>query len=322
MSSPVTPDAIAHAYRLLLDREPDPGGLEHYRRMAAEGRLTLARLREILLASEEYRTRARARRRRVDLGGVVVILDPEDPAFGGSIAASGDWEPHIAATIARHLSPGATFVDIGANIGTMAFRAARLVGPAGKVIAFEPDPANAALFLQGVVANGFTQVTLLPVALSDAPAVFSLQGGSNAYMVAAETTEVMAQAMRGDDLLGAEPRIDLVKLDIEGHEPRALRGLGATLARHRPWVLAEFNPRCLRGHGGTDPADFAAQVFGLAPRVTAIRHDGREVACDSPAALLQLWQACDREAAASGHLPPGMAHLDLLFRVGAAPRMP
>lgn len=313
---PPGPADIRVAYRLLLDREPDPGGLEHYGRQAAAGELSFARLREILLASEEYRSKARQRRAKVDIGGAVVVVDPEEPAFGAHVARHGHWEPHIAAVLARHLAPGAVFVDVGANVGVMAFRAARLVGPTGKVIAFEPDPANAVLFLQGVAANGFAQVRLFPLALSDAPAVFAMQGGSNGYLVAAGTTEVMAQAIPGDELLGGEPRVDLVKLDIEGHEPRALRGLARVLARHRPWVLCEFNPRCLRAHGGTRPADFAAQLFALAgpPGVTAIRHDGREAPIGSPAALLAFWEDCDREAVASGHLPPGMVHLDLLFR--------
>lgn len=311
-----TAQDIRAAYRLLLGREADEEGLAHYGRLAEEGRLTLERLREILLSSEEYRRRHRARRRQVDLGGVTVVVDPEDPAFGRVIAASGTWEPHVAAAILRLLEPGGVFVDVGANVGAMAFRAARRVGPGGKVIAFEPDPLNASLFLQGVAANGFTQVRLHPVALSDAPAVFALQGGSNAYLVEAGATDVMAQAMRGDDLLRGETRIDLIKLDIEGHEPQALRGLRETLTWRRPWVLVEFNPRCLREHIGERPEAFAAELFALSPSIAAIRPGGRTDSFAGPEALMAFWSDCDREATRSGALPAGMLHLDLLFRAG------
>ena len=316
-TSPVaTPEEIRFAYRLLLDREPDPAGLAHYTAMAATHRLTLAQLRDIFLISEEYRGRVRGRVVQVDIGGCVVVVDPADPIFGATIARHRMWEPHLRAILMRHLAPGSVYVDIGANLGTMAFPAAVRVGPGGKVIAFEPDPTNIAQFLQGVAANGFGHVTLFPVALSDARAVFALQGGSNAYLVAPGGSDLMAQAMMGDDLLGAEPRIDVIKLDIEGHEPFALRGLARTLACHRPLVLCEFNPRCLHDHIGLPPAAFAAEIFALTRAVTAIEHDGRENAVASAADLLALWAARNAQAVATGHLPDGMLHVDLLFRPG------
>lgn len=309
-----TEDDIRHAYRLLLDREPDPGGLAHYAAMARDGALSRERLREIFLASEEYRIRHRARIVTVDIGGVSVVVDAADPAFGATIAQHHDWEPHLSAVLGRHLRAGDVFVDVGANVGVLAFRAARLVGDGGKVIAFEPDPANAALFLRSLVANGFAHVTLFPFALSDRRAVFALQGGSNAYLVAAGTTDILVQAMPGDDLLDAEARVDMIKLDIEGHEPRALGGLARTLARHRPLVLCEFNPRCLRDHAGMDLADAARQIFALTPSLTAIEYDGRETTLTEAVDLVGFWSARNAAAVAGGLLPDGMLHLDLLFR--------
>lgn len=305
---------IRSAYRLLLGREADPGGLAHYAALAERGELGFDRLREVMLGSDEYRRRLRSRRRGIRIGGATVVVDEAERDFGAAIARDGVWEPHVLALLDRLLAPGAVFVDVGANVGAMALPAAARVGPTGRVIGFEPLPANATLFLQGVVANGFGHVVLYPLALSDAPGVFAMQGGSNGYLVAPERTELMVQAVRGDDLLAGEPRIDLVKLDIEGREPWALRGLARTLARHRPWVLCEFNPRCLALHPGASAESMAAQVFALAPEVTALRHDGREERLGSAAALLEFWAACDREAVAGGLLPPGMVHLDLLFR--------
>ncbi len=313
---PVTPEEIRFAYRLLLGREPDPGGLAHYSAMARQAGLTPEGLREILMASEEYRRRARQRVVEVPIGDYRVIVDPMEPCFGAVVARDRSWEPHIAAVIGRVLSPGGVHVDIGANIGITAFRAARCVGPSGKVIAFEPDPTNAALFLRGVAANGFGNVTLFPLALSDRREVFAMQGGSNGYLVPAAQTDIAIQAIPGDDLLAAEPRIDLVKIDIEGHEPAALRGLTQTLARHRPQLLCEFNPRCLRDHAGVALEDFAAQLFALAPEVTAIEHDGRETRFGAAADLGAFWRHCNARAVATGFLPDGMVHLDLLFRPG------
>lgn len=314
-----TADEIRTAYRLLLDREPDEAGMAFYGRLAEAGQLDFARLREILLASEEYRLRFRHRRVTVELRGAKLVVDAEDPAFGAGLAGGAPHDPLVAAVLHRLLRPAAVYVDIGANIGALALPAALRVGPRGKVIGFEPDPANASLFLAGVAANGFSQVRLFPLALSDAPGVFALQGASNAYLVPPGETDVMVQAMPGDELLAAEPRIDVVKLDIEGHEPRALAGLARTLARHRPWIVLEFNPRCLRDHGGTTPERFAEQLFALTPRVQVL-HPEKEVLADTPADLLAAWRAANAQAVTEGGLPDGMAHLDLVFRVGCAPK--
>ncbi|HYF09655.1 MAG TPA: FkbM family methyltransferase [Acetobacteraceae bacterium] len=314
--APLGEDEIRFAYRLLLDREADPAGLAHYVAMARRIGLTPGRLREIMLASDEYRQRNRRRVQPVEVGDHVVVVDPMEPCFGVIIARYHGWEPHIAAVIGRLLTAGAVHVDVGANVGITAFRAARLVGEGGKVIAFEPDPNNAALFLRGVAANGFRHVTLFPLALSDRRAVFSLQGGSNGYLVPPEWSDLAIQAIPGDDMLDREPRVDLIKLDIEGHEPAALRGLAHTIARHRPWVLCEYNPLCLRDHAALDQAEFAAQIFAMTPAATAIEHDGRETRLGSAAELVGFWQDCNARAVAGGLLPDGVVHLDLLFRPG------
>lgn len=316
MAIPVSLAEVHCAYRLLLDRVADPASLANYAREALEGRLTHRSLREALMRSPEFaELQLFGRHITVDIGGgVVVVLDPEEPCFGRSIFEHGTWEEHLAIVLARHLRPGDVMVDIGANVGVMSFRAARLTQSVGRVIAFEPDPANAACFLRGVAANGFSHVTLFPLALSEAPRLFGLHGGSNGYLTPAGTSAVMIQTMRGDDLLAAERRIDFIKLDIEGHEPQALAGLAQTLARHRPMVLCEFNPRCLTDHIGAAPEAFASQLFGLTSSVVAIEHDGTETVCTSAPALIKHWMTCDEKATMSGHLPSGTVHLDLLFR--------
>ena len=133
---------IELAYRLVLGREADPGGLATYERMAAEG-LDLEGLRNIFLASPEYRSHfAGAEQQIVDMGHAKVVVDETEPEFGRHIARHGSWEPHIVAIIQWHLKPGDTYVDIGANVGVMAFTAAASVGSSGRVLAFEPHPNN------------------------------------------------------------------------------------------------------------------------------------------------------------------------------------
>lgn len=308
-------DEIRLAYRLLLDREPDAGGLDHYLRLGERG-LDLEGLRAQIMASPEYRSNfGSAAQRVIDMGHAKVVVDAGEPEFGRHIAAHGSWELHIMEIIKQHLKPGDTFVDIGANVGVMAFTAAAMVGSSGRVLAFEPHPDNIRQFLAGVSINGFQNVTLHGFALSDAQSIFSLFGTSNGYLMPEGQTVFQTVSLRGDPILAREERIDMIKIDIEGHEPQALAGIDETLRKHRPIVLGEFNPRCLKDHIGCPPAQFAEQLFGLTDKIEAIEHDGRINEVRTAAALLDLWDRKNAEAVATSFLPDGMLHFDLLFRV-------
>jgi FkbM family methyltransferase len=309
---PATDDDVRAAYRVILGREPDPGGFEHHRALTARGELTTRQLRTAFMNSVEYLNNEAGT--KVDIGGIVAVVDPYEPDFGHRIAADGIWERHIVDKIVSLLPVGGVFVDVGANVGIMSFHAAKRVGPRGRVIAFEPDERNAQWFLRGALENGFADtVRLHRFALSDRAGIFTMQGGANAYLSGPEHAVRLAQGIPGDELLANELTIDLIKIDIEGHEPHALKGLRRTIKRVRPRILCEFNPRCLNEHIGAPPADFAQQLLDLAPQATVIEHDGRESAVDSAEALMTLWETRNREAVESGFLPDGMLHFDVLL---------
>lgn len=306
---------IELAYRLLLKRDADAGGLATYERLATEG-LDLDTLRETLLSSTEYQVNfGSGGKHTVDMGHAKVVVDASEPEFGRHIALHGSWEPHIVAILQRHLKPGDTYVDVGANVGVMSFTAAAAVGPTGQVLAFEPHPDNIRNFLAGVQVNDFKHVHLYGFALSDVQSIFSLYGASNGYLMPGGETVLQTVALPGDPILLDLPRLDFLKMDIEGHEPQALKGLEQTLRKHRPLVLAEFNPRCLQEHIGCPPAEFARQLFELTDMIDAIEHDGQTSSVGSADDLVSLWTRKNAEAASSNFLPDGMLHFDLLFHV-------
>ena len=105
-----------------------------------------------------------------------------------------------------------------------------------------------------------------------------------------------------------------MKLDIEGFELLALKGLERTVAKNKPLILREFNPRCLASNANTNPEQFADQVFGLADDIEAIEHDGRTSRVTRAVDLVQLWKSKNERAAQTGFLPDGMLHFDLLFK--------
>ena len=85
------------------------------------------------------------------------------------------------------LGAGGTFVDAGANIGWFSLLGASLVGPTGHVVAIEPNPLNVALLRQSARDNGFDNVDVMVVALSDEGGVVALEtDGSNGRVIPIE----------------------------------------------------------------------------------------------------------------------------------------
>ena len=331
-----TLEDIATAYKLLLRRSPDPDGLEYYQRRVRRG-LTLDELAASLMSSDEFRRRIvpvlpgelkiGIRRQSlaeevvaVDLGGYAVCVRASDQDFGQAIVATRDYEPHVRRFLMESVRIGQVVVDVGANVGCLCFQAARLVGDRGRVIAVEPNPDNVQLLYTGILMNEFTNVQVWPCAAWDGPGIMSLKGGaSNTYLTRAvpfEEGHAYAQLVRLDEALAHLDRIDLIKLDIEGHEPRAVRGARALIERHRPTLLTEFNPRCLRDVGGVGPLDYAEQLLSYYPRLRAITVFGDDIEFRDAGSLMTYWDRRNAELSGRAILPDGMLQFDLIATMG------
>lgn len=152
-------------------------------------------------------------------------------------------EAGLDARILALLPPGGVFLDIGAHVGHYTLRASRI---ASKVIAVEANPDTAGRLRENLDLNGITGVTVHNVAAWDSRAMLRLQdpngqvrGGSTRVLPAGEPGPGTIPATPLDELLAGESRIDLVKLDVEGADLHALRGMAATLARLRPVMIVE-----------------------------------------------------------------------------------
>lgn len=199
--------------------------------------------------------------------GVSMLLDPDD-SVSRAILETGVWEPETWQAIAERLEPGGTFVDVGAHIGSYALKAAKIVGPAGRVIAIEPNPDTLQRLQDNLRASGATVVTVQPVACADSEtsleffaSLGSNTGGSSLSQTSAsrDAQPVRAYQVRARPLdaiieeagLG---RVDVVKIDTEGAELSVLKGARRTLARYRPVVVAELWEGTLKAMG-TSPAE-------------------------------------------------------------------
>ncbi|MDP1631634.1 MAG: FkbM family methyltransferase [Caulobacter sp.] len=126
------------------------------------------------------------------------------------------------------------FLDIGANFGLYALTAAKN-GVADTVLAFEPDPRNAAQLSGNLYLNALTQeVQVYQAAVSDLAgsillALHSANSTGKTRVAEAGQDGAAVPSLTLDGLLGWEDKLVLVKIDIEGHELHALRGMARTL---------------------------------------------------------------------------------------------
>lgn len=207
------------------------------------------------------------RRTRGRWHGYVMELDLADWAERRTFFLGRYYEVGVQLLLRAYLRPGDTFLDVGGNIGMISLLAARLVGPQGRVHAFEPNPRCVERFRRAMASNGITQVTLHAVGLSDAPGSFELnllsEHSGAGTMAALKEGQVAAErfrvdVVRGDDAVGDGGPVAAIKIDVEGFECRAVAGLERTIRRDRPMMIMEVVPETLEAAGST-----AAELFGL-----------------------------------------------------------
>lgn len=183
------------------------------------------------------------------------------------------------------LRPGETLIDVGGNIGMLTLLGARLVGEAGRVITFEPNPDCARRIQEALDDNHIPQVTLYRNAVSDEPGELVLSvvtehtgmgtlariEEKDQHLVSARHT---VQVVRADDVLPDNLAAPVtIKMDIEGFECRGLRGLLNTIRRYRPVVVTEVVGAHLRraGHSAQELFELM-QGEGYRGHILQLRH--------------------------------------------------
>ena len=175
-----------------------------------------------------------------------------NPGHANAGYVLGTSEPAVQSALKACLRPGMIVYDVGANVGFHTVIAARLVGPSGCVVSFEPLASNARQVEYNARLNGLTHVIVRCEALG-------ATNGEARFLVSAERTlgklassdstvsgkigEIMVPVWRLDDLLaqGGMPRPDLIKIDVEGAECDVLAGAAKTLRTSRPILMIELH---------------------------------------------------------------------------------
>lgn len=193
-----------------------------------------------------------------------LLIPRFDRYVGLSLDVYGEYSPEERRALASFLTPGDTVVQCGANVGALTIPLARVVGPTGRVYAFEPQElcyraivANSALtnlhHIEAIRAAVGAQSGMASLPLID----YSTLGNFGGVSLSPEQTPVKVRLVTLDEALSGVARCRLLHIDVEGAEMDVLAGAEQFIARTRPALCIEIDrpdvraqlPAWLASHG-------------------------------------------------------------------------
>lgn len=154
------------------------------------------------------------------------------------------WQQLLHSHFLRHYTPasGDLIIELGAGVGTETVPLSRLVGPDGKVLAVEANPRAASVLKRTLALNGITNVEVAEVAVGDREQMVDFvdeeMDESGFVGASSDVPMIRVSSVFLDPLVADFPRIDLLKVNIEGAELPALRSAPSVLARTRNAVIS------------------------------------------------------------------------------------
>jgi FkbM family methyltransferase len=242
-----------------LERIAEPrGGRDPWTKLSTQPRTLAARMRLFLSKPARMRYVALANRARRTMRSMPLPLRlpfgawwlAEHSALDRDLIYDG-FETAEAAFVARFLRPGMTVLDVGAHHGLYTLLASKCVGNYGRVIAFEPSPRERRRLARHLRVNRCRNVEVRPLALGDQAGeadLYLVEGmhdwcnSLRAPNIEDRTSKVRVEVRRLDDVLEDInwPRVDFIKLDVEGAELSFLHGARRMLCGDmRPAILGE-----------------------------------------------------------------------------------
>ena len=242
-------------------------------RISTKHKIMLARLAYFGVSG--FRRLARCDdRAEVRRGGVNWSLNLRE-GIDFAIYLTGYFEPRTVAAYRRLLAPGSVAVDIGANMGAHTLHLSGCVGRDGHVLAFEPTAEAYCRLTRNIAINpelsrrikamqtmlvAAPDMNLDPILYASWP-LHSPSDTHDLHLGVALSTEG-ANISTLDDAVAATglDRVDLIKLDVDGHELDVLRGARRILKQHHPAIVMEWSPYTIEERG-QDPSDLIALLL-------------------------------------------------------------
>jgi FkbM family methyltransferase len=218
--------------------------------------------------------------------------------LGQYVYLTGHYEPDTARIIADLLRPGDVFIDVGANSGFFTLLAAKRVGASGQVHSFEPLPVMRQRLQENLALNGFQNVTLHDVALSNARGEVTFYEGPQGHKgisslrpISQAANTLRIQTLPMDDLLAAIPSIRLIKIDVEGAEQLVVEGMWQLLSKHRPFLILEVTDEYLKPFGH-DAVGLCSLLCASGYRIFHITSNGpREISPSQAGSMASQYNA-------------------------------
>jgi FkbM family methyltransferase len=186
----------------------------------------------------------------------------------------------VSSFLRGYLRHGMVVVDVGANVGELTAVAAECVGPSGRVIAFEPSPANVERLRERFAALPYVEVRHAAVSDRAGSLTFHLDADNAkrhslyASIVSVPGSSIVVPSVRLDDL-DEHRRVDFIKIDAQGAEGRILAGARTLIERDHPVLLFELWPSGMLA-AGTPPAGVLALLDALGYRCVRLSVKGRQ----------------------------------------------
>ncbi len=257
---------------------------------------------------------------RHTLHGFLVVADLNDWTVGRSILMTGTYERNVTRAIEQFLKPDTQFLDVGANIGWFSLFVASQC-PQATVHSFEPDSRVYDLLTVNVAINAYrnrVHIHNMAVGEEHGELIITDLGAQNNYgaRFTHNDRRVLEKWIHGDEVTWGtvesvaideflpETDFDLVKIDIEGFEPVAVRGMEQMLARCKPIVACEFAPSNIEAfNDDITPQQFLKAFIERGYTVHIIDPDGALIDCGTDSDRVMAYMD-----GISGH------HLDLIFQ--------
>ena len=203
----------------------------------------------------------------------------EDDIFDLSI--NKIWEPNETSIVKKNVHTGDVVLDIGANIGYYTLLLAQLVGPSGKVYAFEPDPKNFELLEKNVDINNYKNVILIQKAVSNCnektKLFLSKDRAQNRIFDSSNdgmSNNIEVETITLDEFFkDFAQTINFIKMDVEGTEFRVIQGMLLLLHKTpKIKILTEFFPNLIN-KSGVKPIDYVNLLSNEGFEISDIGND-------------------------------------------------
>jgi FkbM family methyltransferase len=188
--------------------------------------------------------------RYVKIRDFTLYLNPKDRVLSDILIKNHIWESFETKIFLKTVKNGNVVLDIGANVGYYTLIASKKVGKKGKVYAFEPDEDNFRILEKNVQVNKCNNVVLVKKAVADKTGQINLylnpvNTGDHRIYKSIEVREILRiQSVKLDDYFkGKENSIDVIKMDIQGAEGKAIAGMEEIFKKNsRLEIITEFWP--------------------------------------------------------------------------------